>query len=124
MPCSLDLLDRRIDRREVEGHGLLAERGEPGARSQLERARVRRRRRGDHESVDGGHQIRGRRCQGDPELDRQAPRTRRVGVAHRDGRDARERRQRAYVHGPDAAGADDADAERGRPRCARSGLHQ
>ena len=39
--CSLDLLDRRIDRREVEGHGLLAERGEAGARSQLERARVR-----------------------------------------------------------------------------------
>ena len=47
-----------------------------------------------------------------------------VGVAHRHRRDAGQRLQRAHVEGPDAPGADDADAEGGRPRFPCSGLHR
>ncbi len=125
MPALLDLVDRGVERGEVERDGLLAEGRHAGPRRQQQHRHVGRRRRRDHEGVDAaGHELAGRRGDGDAELVREAARERFVGVAHGDRPDPGERDQRARVEGPDPAGADEPDAEGGRPRVAGSGLHQ
>ncbi len=124
-PAALDVVDRGLQGGELQRHRLLAEGRQPGAGGQLDHRHVRRRR-ASRSRARRPRRRRGRPASRPPRGPARRPGVApaRVRVAHGHRGDARQRRERANVKGPDTPGADDADAEGGRPRFPCSGLHR